>query len=315
MIRFAAAAAVSVVVSVTALSQPPQEGKQRIHYGDLVDVDLVGSFDRDWRGSLTPEGFLDGLPGLTEPVFALCRTESEVSDAIRVQHSRLLKDPTVVVTIVDRSNRAVAYISGAVRVPHRLQLRRSMSLAEAVVIAGGITDTSSGEITIFRPPNVNCESNGPNESASKVDSPGRIVVKISDLLSGREGSNPTILSGDIVNVVQASPVFLTGGVAVRRRMSLTPDLTLSRAIASAGGIPKSAGGGKVRIYRRKSDSQVLEFDLRLIEAGKAEDPKLEAYDVIDVEERGMPPRKPARVLEEAGSNPSSLAKLPLRIVD
>ncbi|MDM7924023.1 MAG: hypothetical protein QUS14_17160 [Pyrinomonadaceae bacterium] len=31
-----------------------------IHYGDLIDIDVVGSFEYDWRGTLTQEGFIDG---------------------------------------------------------------------------------------------------------------------------------------------------------------------------------------------------------------------------------------------------------------
>ena len=28
-----------------------------IHFGDVIDVDVVGSLEFDWRGGLTPEGF------------------------------------------------------------------------------------------------------------------------------------------------------------------------------------------------------------------------------------------------------------------
>lgn len=289
-------------------------GQERVHYGDVVDVDIVGSFDRDWRGGLTPEGFLDGNDKLTTPIFALCRTEDEVAAAIREQYGRVLRDPTVVVRIVDRSNRALAYVNGAVKTPQRLQLRRTLSLTELIVFAGGITDSSSGEVSIFRPPNVNCRSDL-NGQPTIDQAPKRIVVKISDLLGGVAGSNPTILNGDIVNVIEAPPVFVTGGVAARRRLNLTPELTLIRAIAAAGGVSNGANGRKVRIFRRKSETAVMEFDLRPIQQGKAEDPKLEPYDVIDVEERGGPSRKPAPTNFGGDRNKENLSKLPLRIVD
>src|SRR3982750_411919 len=38
-----------------------------VHYGDLVDVDVVGNLDGDWRGTLTPEGFIQGLLYAPEP--------------------------------------------------------------------------------------------------------------------------------------------------------------------------------------------------------------------------------------------------------
>ena len=39
-----------------------------IHYGDLIDVDVIGSTEYDWRGTLNPQGFLDGMERLDEPV-------------------------------------------------------------------------------------------------------------------------------------------------------------------------------------------------------------------------------------------------------
>lgn len=280
---------------------------ERIHYGDLVDVDVVGSFEFDWRGSVTPEGFLDGLDRVENPVFALCKTEKDVAASIFEQYNVFLKNPSVVVRIIDRSNRALAYVNGAVKKPQRLQLRRTLKLTELIVISGGITDSSSGEITIFRPPNVNC-------SASIGQAPTRISIRIADLLIGDAQANVHILSGDIVTVVEAPPVFLTGDVAVPKRMNLTPDLTLTRAIAAAGGVSKDSDSRKVRIHRRKGETRVLEFDIRAIQEKKAEDPKLEPYDVIDVEQKGGS-RRPAPFPEADTARNVPLARLPLRIVD
>lgn len=287
---------------------------ERIHFGDIVDIDVVGSLDHDWRGGLTPEGMLEGVSGLEEPVFALCKTESEVAALIQRDYSRFLKNPIVVVRVIDRSNRAVAYINGAVRTPQRLQIRRPVTLAEVIVFAGGITDSSNGQISIFRPPNTNClpDPSGPETSLNK---PIKILVNISDLLAGVDGSNPMVVSGDIVTVTQAAPVFLTGDIARRGRMNLTPELTLGRAIAAAGGIRNTGRGRKVRIYRRRMSNGAMEFDFRAIREGTVEDPILEPYDVIDVEDSGRPTRKPAPLADGPGQNGITLSKLPLRIVD
>lgn len=308
----------ALIFPLAAFGQPPETRlKERIHYGDVVDVDVVGSFDFDWRGGLTPEGFLDGMDKVTEPVYALCRTEGEVAASIREQYARILRNPNVVVRIIDRSNRALAYLNGAVRKPQRFQLRRSPSLTELIVLAGGITDSSSGEVTIFRPPNVNCTQDAaPNVSIASVQTSKTINIKISDLLSGAAEANPKILNGDIVNIVEAPPVFLVGGVAAPKRLNLTPNLTLTRAIAATGGIPKGSGARKARIFRRRGGvTSVLEFDIRSIQEAKADDPRLEPYDVVDVEERGKPPRKPAPVPDGSEQGRETLSKLPLRIVD
>lgn len=288
----------------------------QIHFGDIIDVDVVGSFEFDWRGGLTPEGFLDGLDKLENPVFALCRTENEVAAVIRDQ-LKILREPNVVVRIVDRSNRALAYVDGAVRVPHRFQMRRPASLAELIVLSGGITDSSSGEITIFRSPHVNCRAyRSPTPAGSDPDKmPTMTTVKIADLLAGHPDANIQITSGDIVNVVEAPPVFLMGDLAAPRRMNLTPNLTLSRAIAAAGGISKAFKGQKARIYRRKPAPSRLEFDIRSVLDKKVEDPKLEPYDVVEVEQKGFGAKKVAPLPEPRAAGREGLSKLPLRIVD
>ena len=50
-----------------------------IHHGDLIEIDVIGSFEFDWRGTLNPEGFLDGMDKIPEQVFALCKSEADLA--------------------------------------------------------------------------------------------------------------------------------------------------------------------------------------------------------------------------------------------
>ncbi|MGH9819117.1 MAG: hypothetical protein ACRD43_03015, partial [Pyrinomonadaceae bacterium] len=52
-------------------AQENQSEIDLVHYGDVIDVDVVGSLDFDWRGTLNPEGFLDGMERIEDPVYAL----------------------------------------------------------------------------------------------------------------------------------------------------------------------------------------------------------------------------------------------------
>src|SRR5688572_1835097 len=94
-----------------------------IHFGDVIEVDVIGSYDYDWRGSINPEGFLDGLDTLENPIYALCRSELALAATI-ARELKVLRDPKVAVRILDRSSRAVAFVSGAVRSPKRFQIKR-----------------------------------------------------------------------------------------------------------------------------------------------------------------------------------------------
>lgn len=316
MFQFSILGFLFLTLCVGTFGQPPKSGPELIHLGDEVDVDVVGSLDFDWRGGLTAEGFLDGLVRAEKPVFALCRSERDVATAVAEEYGRVLRNPEVVVRIVNRSNRSPAYMIGAVKKPQRYQLRRPLTLAEMLVMAGGITDASNGKISIFRPPNVNCQTDGAplTEADVAIRKPIQISVKIADLLSGSADADMQILSGDIVTVVESAPVFVTGDVAVPRRMNLTPDLSLLRSVAAAGGLTRDSDRLIARIHRRNG-LKTLEFDLKNIEKNPDKDPPLEPYDVIEVEQKGAPARKLAPVFEPTETTAEARAKLPLRIVD
>lgn len=306
--------------TVSGLAQVESAAQSKlVHFGDLIEVDVIGSYEYDWRGSITPEGFLDGLDTLDDQVYALCRSEEELSAVIQKGFSKTLKDPTVAVRILDRSNRAVAFLTGAVRTPQRFQIKRPVHLNELLVLSGGITDRSSGEISIFRPANLSCTEPKRNAEGEfvKASQPGgseTFSVKISDILRGDPSSNPRILSGDIVTVSEAFPVYIIGGVNAPQQISIRNQLTLSRAISMAGGLAK-AGNNNIKIFRREGrETRSIEADLQKIAAGEVQDPVLKPFDIIDVPEKG----KAARVRPPAidgRSRVSGLAGLPLRVVD
>lgn len=289
-----------------------------VHLGDVIEVDVLGSFEFDWRGGLNPEGFLDGIDKIESPIYALCRSEGEIAAAVEKEYSKILRDPKVSVRILDRSNRAVAYLDGAVRTPYRFQIKRLVRLNELIVLSGGITDKASGEITIFRPQSLNCNSRraAPDEFVKASSSTGSetISIKISDLIRGVKDANPEILSGDIVNVAEAYPIYIIGGVNAPGQISSRVQTTLARAIASAGGVAKEGDQSKVTIFRRSGSAQeIIERDLGKIRAGQASDPNLKPYDIVEVPQKGRPKRKFPPVV--SGDRSGRLAKLPLRIVE
>ncbi len=55
---------------------------------------------------------MDGLDGFNQPVYALCRSEDEIAAGVAMAYSKILRDPKVIVKIIDRSNRAVVRLGG-----------------------------------------------------------------------------------------------------------------------------------------------------------------------------------------------------------
>ena len=302
-----------------------------IHFGDLIDVDVIGSLEYDWRGTLNPEGFLDGIDFIENPIRAICRSEGEIAEEVVKAYSKTLREPKVVVKILDRSNRPLSILNGAVKTPQRFQIKRPIFLNELIIISGGLTEAASGEIHVFRPRNLNCQQNIAEKSVSTIldaDSPEKIVtasqdngsiylnIKISDLLKGKKESNPQILSGDIVTVQKAESIYVIGGVANPKQISSRSEITISRAIASAGGLAKGANAKKVTVYRREGIETIkIEADLDKIKANLATDLILKASDIIEVSRTGREQRKFPPILKIAEASEKNSANLPLKIID
>lgn len=298
---------VAVPSAATAQAPASSTAEERIHPGDLIEVDELGGFDHDWRGRLDQDGFLEGFTRVADPIFALCKTPKELSEIVREAYSRTLRDPKVIVRIIDRSRRPVAIFDGAVRQPLRLQIRRPVRLSELVVLSGGFTDRASGEITLLRPPNQSC-------SASN-DSTSVISVRTSDILSGKEDANLSVFSGDLVTVKLVDPVYVIGGVNRPGRTDWRVGTTVTRAVASAGGVSDRGVTGRVSIFRRnREDGGILEVDLDRVVSGKDADVEIFPFDIIDVPLKGSARRTSPPTVEQAEPVRSN-QPLPLRIIE
>lgn len=335
--------------SQTASKNSPIENgaaseQQLIHFGDLIDVDVIGSTEYDWRGTLNAEGFLNGINFTQNPIYGLCQTESDVAAKIAAEYGRILRAPSVAVKILDRSNRAVAILYGAVRKNQRFQIERPVRLGELIVRAGGFTERASGTIQILRAPNSNCEREiakqtavdaiaADTEIAAAVVAPTiekttqtaqqetqSINVEIGDLLAGKKEANPQILSGDIVTVLESKPIYVIGAVGAPKLISVRAQIiTLSRAVDSAGGLAKNADPTKITIFRRETvggEARTIDADLVKIKAGVAEDVVLQAFDIVEVAQNGSSKRKFSPLLNAGGEARERAARnLPLQIID
>lgn len=277
--------------------------------GDIVDVDVIGSFEFDWRGGLTPEGFLDGYDKVADRIPAACRTERQIAAAIEDALRPILRRPEVSVHVVDRSQRPFAILLGAVRNPYRFRLNRSIRLNELIALSGGITDNSSGVIEIFRSADANCTA------ADRSNGQERVNISVSDLLAGNEDANPVIVSGDLINVLSADPVYVIGGVTNPGQIKFSSGLTLDRAVAISGGVVRKKITGKAKVYRRSETGmqETIETDLSAVGDTPSEI-ELKPFDIVEVIERGSGERRfPTSGVD--GSANRDAAPVPIRTVD
>lgn len=296
-----------------------------IHYGDIIDIDVLGSIEFDWRGTLNPEGYLAGFDKIAEPISALCKSEEELAADITKEYARILRQPNVVVKIIDRSDRPVSVLQGAVKTPQRFQIKRPVRLNELLIVAGGLNERASGEIKIFRSRSLNCFSTIEKAEAKNGETREKFIpvsqgngsetlnIRVVDLLKGMREANPEVLSGDIITVEEAAPIYVIGGVRSPKQISSRSQTTLSRAVAAAGGLSKE-GSEKVIIFRRDgAGSQVINADLGRIKSGQEQDVELRAHDVVDVGQKGREARKSSPVSETGAETKPPL--LPLRVIE
>jgi protein involved in polysaccharide export with SLBB domain len=253
-----------------------------------------------------------------------------------------LREPKVTVRILDRSGRPTSVVYGAVKTPQRFQIRRPARLSELIILSGGLTERASGEIQIFRSQNMSCETaeaetkfdDTPAGASASVEKRERFVstrrdgedgggggstyikVSIADLLKGKPEANPIILTGDIVTIQEAAPIYVIGGVAAPKQISAREQTTVARAVAAAGGPTKDADTKKVRIFRRQAaETKIIEVDLEAVIDGKAEDVPLRAFDVVEVSRPGRDGRKFPPVMRAPDAVEKNILNLPLRVVE
>jgi protein involved in polysaccharide export with SLBB domain len=306
----------------TATPETPKNELDLVHLGDVVDVDFAGGLEYDWRGSLTSDGMLGGVEEFGT-IRAVCRSETAIAADIERAYSKVLRDPKVTVKIVDRSNRPAARLDGAVKMPTRFRIQRPVRLRELIVAAGGFTDDASGEIVVLRPAGQSCADqaeHGPDAAPKSQwqESNGlqRLNISIADLLTGKELADPFILSGDIVTVEKAVPIYVIGAVNNPKPIYSRSGMTLTRAIDTAGGLAKGAIGQKVTIFRReKAETTVMQADLEKIKNGEINDVDLKAFDIIEIAFKGRAARKYPPVIATGENGQGGASELPLRVID
>jgi polysaccharide export outer membrane protein len=257
--------------------------------GDTLDVRVFGQPDLNWIGEVDAEGNLSALPFIEKPINVQCRTEKDVQREISAAYSKFLKNPQISVRITGRNSRPPATILGAVLAPTRVQMQRRVRLNELIAASGGPTERANGDIQILHTEPVMCPEPGevvePLYTADNLGTNTIKLYKISELLEGKIESNPVIRPGDIINVMDAKPVYITGYVGTPQAVLLREGMTLLTAVQLVGGARPEAKTNDVRIFRRKPGAlapEILRVDLGAIKKQKKDDILLQPYDIVEV---------------------------------
>jgi polysaccharide export outer membrane protein len=286
--------------------------RYRIGPGDVLEVRVLRAPELSRDGVRVDQRGMIRMPMWNEDIPAACKTEGELAGSISLLYLKYKRDPRVDVFVKEFQSRPVA-VTGAVRGPAQFKLQRPVRLLELLSFAGGTAD-NAGEIVqvIHAGGALSCEqSNGP--AVADTDASSFVTYKLSDTLHAVPEANPLILPGDLVSVPSAAEVYVIGNVLRPLAIPIKEPITVSRAVAIAGGTAPSTKRDKVRIIRQVpggTKKEEIFVNLGAIEKNKAEDVLLVANDVVDV------PASGAKTILRSliGTIAPAISQLPVRVI-
>ncbi len=271
----------------TATAEPPKPsvhpvdqylGTYKIGNRDLLDVTLTGleqaTATSAYRARVDSAGEID-LP-LVGPVAVAGLEETEAEDVIQAAYvPTIVRQMTVNVAIVD-FNTINVLVRGAVTLPGMVSLRNSeRNLLFAVLAAGGVSSTASGQVTLqrLRKPNE-------HQSVNLHDS-----VELEKALAFRP-----LETGDtvVVDAAQPNTVFVGGLVNRPAPQAYPPGVEMSvlQVLAAAGGLREDVYPQEGTLIRRQPDGSDVRVRLSFPRIKRGQDPNitLAAGDVLWVPE-------------------------------
>ncbi len=274
--------------------------RYRIGPGDVLDIRVYN------RPQLSREAVrVDGrglirMPLIEGEIRAACRTEEEVAADIYARYQKYYRRPHVDVFIKEYNSAPVAVI-GAVNSPGRFQLQRRVRLLELISFAGGPSERAGARLQVAHTAGVSsCKPGAAEGTAAEAEVAGEgggaaadvegvagsfEFYTLQDTLRGVDRSNPYVQPGDIVTLPEADQAYVVGNVLRPTAVSLREPVTVTRALAMAGGTLPDTKGGKIRVIRQSpgsTDRTEILVDLRAVEKRQAEDLALQANDIVEV---------------------------------
>jgi polysaccharide export outer membrane protein len=162
---------------------------------------------------------------------------------------------------------------GQVRNPGSYEMKESLTLTQAIALAGGYSEKADiNKVKVIR---------------AKDNKKETILVNISDIMN-KEAPDIMLEANDVIVIEEYGQLSIIGQVRKPGSFVMKESLTLTQAIALAGGFTETANLISVKIIRRSEEKkQTYEVNVRDILDGRMQDIELKAEDTIIVEEENL----------------------------
>jgi polysaccharide export outer membrane protein len=252
--------------------------------GDIVEVTVFGIEDLKKKElTLDSEGRIS-LPFINEvQLMGLTPREAEVKIATLFEAS-VMKNPQVSVSVKEYKSQFINVL-GAVFKPGTYQLTRRAYLVDALAMAGGLlAEKAESKAYVHR-----AGAASPAESEAGVPKKETLEIDLVQLLEKGEISlNVPIYAGDVVSVPERAERFYYvlgdvnkgGAFEIKKGESIS----MTKALASAGGLLPTAKANKTAILRQSTDgtTEQIPVDVAKLLKGQMPDMVLAQNDVVFV---------------------------------
>ena len=266
---------VAVSQTLPAFEARAESNQYRIGPGDVLDVRIFNRPLLSRESVRVDERGMIRLP-LISDVRAACLTEAELGDSIVAAYREYLKEPSIEVFIKEYQSKPVVVV-GAVKEPGRFQLQRQVDLIEIISLAGGLTDQAAGRIQVTHAPDAHsCLATQPDQTVELFD--------MQELLGSSSPGKVAVYSGDTINLLAADKVYVIGNVTSPAEIPLKEEITLTKALAIAGGTLPDSRLERVKIMRQAKYGPAGEIivDVKAINRHETPDFVLQRNDIVEV---------------------------------
>lgn len=255
---------------------PPSEqagSAYRIHPGDVLRIDIFGEPDLSGPVRIPADGraalpLIGEIPSVVGKTVAALRAELE-----QRYEAGYLVDATVTITVQEFKPRH-AFVLGQVHVQGSVELTPFIPVTalQAISRSGGFRpDADRQAAKVFR--------------ADPANPGAKLVIPIpAGDLADNLARDVTLEPDDMIVVPLLGGVVVVGKVRQAGAVALTGqgELTVTRAIAMAGGFEKFARGDLVQLIRPGSPTRVVNAAGLLDGSARGEDPALKPGDTVFV---------------------------------
>jgi polysaccharide biosynthesis/export protein len=254
--------------------------------GDVIELTVVGIPGLDKKlFSLDGQGAIS-VPYVGQVELLGLTTRDAENKLVRLFAVSVLEDPQVNISVREYKSQFF-YVIGAVKQAGKFPITQSIDLLDALAVAGGLTDRAVTDIRIYRNAQSKAVAGNPTGmNAAAASAP--LEVNLSELLrAGQISDRMPIFSGDVIEVQEKKErvFYVLGDISKPGAFTMDSSkrMSLSRALANAGGLMKTASGKKALIIRQKDDGSLpdqIQVNANSVLSGKVKDVELCENDIV-----------------------------------